>query len=68
MMRPGQRLPHASTIPDLVAAITWRDNEQYAQFGSGDLYQAFVFGWVLHHSDLIYLRFSMPCEPWHGTC
>jgi hypothetical protein len=50
----------ASRIADLVAATTWRDNKQYAQFGSGGLYQASVLGWELHHSGLIYLRFSSP--------
>jgi hypothetical protein len=59
---------HASSIADLVAATTWRDNEQYAQFDSGGPYQASMFGWALHHNELINLRFFMPCEPWHETC
>jgi hypothetical protein len=62
------QLPSASPITDLVVAITWRDNVQYAQFGSGGLHQASLLGWELHHSGLIYLRFLKPLRPWHGTC
>jgi hypothetical protein len=58
----------ASRIADLVAATTWRDNKQYAQFGSGGLYQASVLGLELRHSNLIYLGFLEPLRPWHGTC